>query len=154
MSAYFKTPEPLLQHLRYLYDNELSPVQLNKVLYFLYGTYAGTFCEPHNTLGYILGNDDTTPLPTELFHGQFYAEGYGPMVKETAVTKDAESFNFDKDGIIGQFMNEFIIETTKTILEVPSIELVLRSQQDSAWIEASITESRLMDNEQIKKDYS
>lgn len=153
MSAYFKSPEPLIKHLRYLYDDELSTVRLNKLLYFLYDMYIMQYDKATSTLDVLPGVDDSKQLPTELFNGHFFANDFGPLLKETTVTTDEKAFNFSQDGVVGLLIEAFIQETAKTILELSDLELVQRSKQDKAWLNAFLSDDKLMDNEQIKKDY-
>lgn len=154
MSFYFKSPEPLIKHLRYLYNDELSPVRLNKLLYFLYGMYVMQYDKATSTLDVLTGVDESKQLPTELFNGQFYADDFGPLLRETTVTTDQKAFDFSEDGVIGLLIEAFIQETSKPILDLSDLELVQRSKQDKAWLNAFLSDDKLMDNKQIKKRLS
>src|SRR5699024_5614227 len=65
----------------YLYSqyNELTPIKLQKGLYFLYAYYGATYGETKMSEGVL--EEDFTSFPKRLFDEDFEAWTYGPVIR-------------------------------------------------------------------------
>ncbi|MNW48900.1 hypothetical protein D3C74_262900 [compost metagenome] len=143
----------------YLYHKkpDISPLKLQKGLYFLFA-YHGALYGERTEEGVFEG---TVGKPKYLFEAHFEAWQYGPVVREvyhadrTGEYADPES----QDSAIRLIESEpevkkFIDEMFEQIDSVSDFKLVDRSHQDEAWKNAYAKgQSTPMDNEEIIKEY-
>ncbi|WP_431785765.1 Panacea domain-containing protein [Paenibacillus lactis] len=155
-SDYMFSVDTLASYL-YSLKNNISPLKLQKSLYFLFA-YHGALYTQETGEGVFEG---TSVAPKYLFNAQFEAWQYGPVIRQV--------YNNDKRGIYSSpdmieaatkevesepEVKKFIDELFMQIDSVSDFKLVDRSHQDDSWKEAySQGQSTLMDNEQIIQEY-
>lgn len=136
--TFFKDVNDLIAYL-YTKVDSLSPLKLQKGLYFLYAYYSAMY-------GSTLDNEEaeiTYDLPSELFPAEFEAWNYGPVIRsvynerKTGEEKYQEmARNFDSN----QFFNSdskkevqsFIDDLFAQINRASDFSLVDRSHEDKA----------------------
>lgn len=170
-SYVFDDVDKLVVFLLQKYKN-LSPVKLQKGLYFLYAFYAGVYADSHQSNTeynqQIKDCDNTTQndvdyFPCELFPTQFEAWTYGPVIKDVYLKNQKNEYepllsSFDAES---EFKNIYQSEEIKKFIEdvfhkiqsVSDFTLVNRIQADVAWQEAFDSEDKIMDNKKIWNEY-
>lgn len=143
----------------YLYSlkNNISPLKLQKSLYFLFA-YHGAVYTQETDEGVFEG---TSQAPKYLFNGQFEAWQYGPVIRSVynndkrGVYSDPQSIERAVEDVSKEVeVKKFIDELFSQIDSVSDFKLVDRSHQDDSWKEAYCQgQSTLMDNEQIIQEY-
>ena len=145
------------------YNNKgkpISPIKLQKILYFLYAFY-GSYVKD------MQANDsdvemDVGNLPRSLFIPNFEAWRYGPVdpnvyreYRQSATTNflnDAQGFDdLYKDNIVAQ---EVFKSITRQAYDLSDFSLVDISHQDKTWIDAFPNENQSMDSESIINEYA
>lgn len=151
--TYFKHVDDLVKHLFYLHG-ELTPIKLQKTLYFLYAIYAGMYSKDTTQIK----SEEDFQLPDELFPARFEAWTYGPVMPAVYVQQkysggySAEAFEFSNDNI-GQKVKEFVEDVSNQTVSKSDFSLVDRSHEDKAWQEAVNQPNDTMDNEFIRREY-
>ena len=148
----FDNVDTLVNFLFYQYKN-LSPVKLQKGLYFLYAFYAGKYSD----------DKESNTFPKELFPAEFEAWTYGPVIKDVYVKyKDKEYekslSSFDIENELNNIPNgaeikSFIESLFQKIQSVSDFELVDKAQSDVVWKEAFNSEDKMIKNENIWNEY-
>ena len=132
---YFDSVDDLINHLLYKFS-ELSPLKLQKSLYFLFAFYAGTY-SGRDEIGIKEENHD---FPKYLFKGDFEAWTYGPVIREVYQKNKNDDYQAKKydfgDGPIDVEVNNFINDVGSMIVKKSDFALVDRSHEDRSWKEA------------------
>lgn len=143
--------------IHYLYDRhgELTPIKLQKGLYFLYAYYGATYGETKETDGVLEQNFDD--FPTRLFDEEFEAWTYGPVIREVWRKHKAGEYGSNEPVLTGikQEILLFIDELFEQIKSVSDFSLVDRSHEDEVWIDAynSGVNNKTLDNDELIKEY-
>lgn len=170
-SYVFDDVDKLVVFLLQKYKN-LSPVKLQKGLYFLYAFYAGVYADSHQSNTeynqQIKDCDNTTQnhvdyFPRELFPAKFEAWSYGPVIKDVYLKNQKNEYetllsSFDAESEFkniyqGEEIKKFIEDLFKKIQSVSDFTLVNRVHADIAWQEAFNSEDKIMDNKKIWNEY-
>lgn len=140
---------------------KISPLRLQKTLYFLYAYYGASYGSMSESKEYELSGDERMNLPKYLFSGEFEAWQYGPVVRELYfkhkydTLKDC-SFDVNHIGIDDETMKKEVIEYLRELIrntsEVSDFGLVERSHEDEEWQE-KVKKQETMDNDNIIKEY-
>lgn len=155
---YFENVRDLIH---YLFSNygELSPLKLQKGLYFLfayYGALYGNNREEEKSAE--IGHN----YPKFLFNADFEAWNYGPVIREVYFeNKEGKYRTFtpgscDEDAIFheDQEVKSFIDEISNQVVATSDFSLVDRSHEDEVWKRAHKEGQRLMPKEEIVNEYS
>ena len=167
----FDDVDKLVVFLLQKYKN-LSPVKLQKGLYFLYAFYAGVYADSHQSNTeynqQVKDHDNKTQnhidcFPCELFPARFEAWSYGPVIKDVYLKNQKNEYesllsSFDvesefKNIYQGEEIKKFIEDLFRKIQSVSDFTLVNRSQADIVWQEAFNSEDKIMDNKKIWSEY-
>lgn len=146
--------------VRYLFAKfgELSPLKVQKGLYFLYAYYGANYGQQEQEG--VLEQDFN--LPPNLFNARFEAWTYGPVIREVYDNFKRDEFTTNKISLeeaqeIFNGHNEaklFVDELFDQINKVSDFSLVDRSHEDNSWIEAyNRGKSSLIDNNKIISEY-
>lgn len=137
----------------------LSPLKLQKGLYFLYAYYGATYGEAKQEDG---ESEQDVNFPPRLFNAEFEAWTYGPVIRSVYVkNRDGEygehgtSENVDELKSIPE-VKLFIDEIFNQINSVSDFSLVDRSHEDEAWKKAYDNgngRSTGIDNELLVTEY-
>lgn len=142
--GYFENAKVLAEHLKYKEPN-ISPLRLQKTLYFLFAFYGGIF---GGREGY----------PKYLFEEDFEAWGFGSVLRSIyegngegkIQEKEYKAQNYKDERVL-----EMIDQAVLSINELGDFQLVDRNQQDRAWKSAKKENEvyGLMSKDEIIKDY-
>lgn len=146
--------------VRYLFAKfgELSPLKVQKGLYFLYAYYGANYGQEEKDG--VLEQDFN--LPPQLFNAKFEAWTYGPVIREVYENFKQDEFTNNKMTLeqaekIFNGHNEarlFVDDLFNQINKVSDFSLVDRSHEDDSWIEAyNRGQSSLIDNDKIISEY-
>lgn len=149
----FKNVDDLISYLYHRFPEQtpLSPLKLQKMLYFLFAYYGAAMVD----------TDMSSTLPKYLFMENFEAWKYGPVIKEV-YQKNKEGYysniqSFDSSEINDELLS-FIDEMFVQINEISDFSLVQRSHLDKAWKEKFDKEDdyhgNQMSKDQIIEEYS
>ncbi|RIY31154.1 hypothetical protein CKF54_07355 [Psittacicella hinzii] len=150
----------------YLYSlkKEISPIQLQKALYFLYTFYIGMYYNSSE----VKELEGGVEFPNELFEAHFEAWTYGPAIRSiydkrrlgsdfylnNLESKEYKTFIAELENEpYGKTVLKFVDELFRDILARSEFSLVERSQQDSTWKKAYVSEDKLMSNQSIIEEY-
>ena len=154
----YNSIDDLVAHIVNFID-DVTPIKVQKSLYFLYAYYGATFgsIDYDNTESEF--NILKTKYPTKLFEAKFEAWKYGPVINEVyAKQKQHEYDNIAETIPTISNWNEirlFIDDLLEQLSVVNDFGLVTRSHQDNAWINAykpGLAHCD-MDNEEIINEY-
>ena len=136
----FDKTEKLVQYIRYLYakqnnNQEITPIKLQKSLYFLFAIWGGMVVKSRNNEKYV--DFDLSKYSKYLFKDQFEAWVYGPVIPSVyknhkdskTVTKEYDEGIFKGD----QFLKETISAILSDIFEIADFKLVSISHEDECW---------------------
>lgn len=158
--AFFNNVNELIAYL-YTKVGSLSPLKLQKGLYFLYAYYSAMYGIKHTNEE----SESDYNLPEELFSAEFEAWNYGPVIRsvymdrklgedkyqEMARKFDADLF-FNDDN--GKEVKSFIDDLFSQISKASDFSLVDRSHEDKAWENAfSQGKSTIIPNQAIIDEY-
>lgn len=153
----FNNVDTLVNYLFQEYG-ELTPLKLQKGLYFLYSYYGALFNESQEE-GSL---EEDFNMPGELFPADFEAWTYGPVIR--SVYHSYKEGNYGSDAVVSEEVEEITEEYPKAIhfikdmfTQVNSLSdftLVDRSHEDEAWKNAySKGKSTGIDNYELIKEY-
>lgn len=129
---YFDDVDVLIEHLLYKFS-ELSPLKLQKSLYFLFAFYAGTYSD-----GDEVGvKEEGYDYPRYLFKGDFEAWTYGPVIRSVYLKNKegryrAKEFDFGVQAVDKE-LSSFIDDVGNMIVKKSDFALVDRSHEDKCW---------------------
>lgn len=151
----------LAKHLLSI-DENIRPLKLQKSLYFLFAfyitSYGKLYIEDSETAqdGIIEGTDEK-PYPEYLFPEDFEAWKFGPVNRKVYSEFKAKNIQPKKwvpDTPMEEEIHSFINEAFEAIKQKSDFSLVMRSQEDQAWIKKVDADNNIMDKELIKNEYS
>ncbi|AXI67632.1 hypothetical protein DP112_06005 [Streptococcus suis] len=132
---YFDDVDVLIEHLLYRFS-ELSPLKLQKSLYFLFAFYAGTYSD-----GEEIGvREESYDYPRYLFKGDFEAWTYGPVIRDVYFKNKenkytAREYDFGVQPVDKE-LSSFIDDVGNMIIKKSDFALVDRSHEDKSWKDA------------------
>jgi uncharacterized phage-associated protein len=143
----------------YLYNlrPEISPIKLQKALYFLYAYHGGIYYNHDQE-----GESEGVVEPKTLFNAEFEAWKYGPVIREIYHMNKAGELGNPEDielaiAALGQHPEEkkFIDNLFEQIDSVSDFSLVERSHQDEAWKTSfeQCVEKKLIDKFSLINEY-
>ena len=132
---YFDNVDVLVNYILYKFPT-ISPLKLQKCLYFLFAFYAGTY-----PVGEEIGvKEQTYNFPNYLFKGEFEAWVYGTVIREVYQKNkngdyQGEEYNF---GIspIDKEIKKFIDDIGSMVMKKSDFALVDRNHEDKSWKKA------------------
>lgn len=146
--------------VNYLFQEygKLTPLKLQKSLYFLYAYYGALFneVEDEGTL------EEDFKMPKELFPATFEAWTYGPVIKDVykKYKNDEYSGEYCKQDLIKEIENEtpkasqFVNDMFSQINTLSDFTLVDRSHEDRSWKNAySQGKSTVINNDDLVCEY-
>ncbi|MGV7114647.1 Panacea domain-containing protein [Paenibacillus kyungheensis] len=142
----------------YLYSlkSDISPLKLQKSLYFLFGYYGAIYGQSEDE-GTFEGSSD---YENRLFNANFEAWQYGPVIRNVYSNNKAGNYpTSNQKSAIEKVVQKneirmFIDELFEQINSVSDFTLVDRSHQDDVWKEAyKKGQSTPMDHEAIIAEY-
>lgn len=144
------------------YEDEISPIKMQKTLYFLYAFWikrVATFQseENHIEMADITTVDDLGN--SILFKTKFWAWEYGPIIKEVYESKSEYLSYGDEDNIFNliemdSFTRAYIDLTLDLIFNTRDFALVDLSHKDRCWIDARNKGTDVeIDLETLKEEY-
>lgn len=153
---YFDSVDMLISHLLYKYE-ELSPLKLQKSLYFLFAFYSGNY-QAEEKEG-ISEFSYSYSYPRYLFNADFEAWTYGPVIREVYNKNknsgySAKKFEFDMNSTVDKEISNFIDDVSEMIMNKSDFALVDRSHEDQVWKNAIAQgNSTTMKKEDIENEY-
>ncbi|NIK12886.1 Panacea domain-containing protein [Alkalibacillus almallahensis] len=147
--------------VNYLFNKfgDLTPLKLQKGLYFLYAYYGAMYGEKEKE-GVTEQNYN---YPSRLFDSEFEAWTYGPVVREVYdnykkdVYYENKISNEEADELFSDYAEaqRFVDELFGQIKEISDFSLVDRSHEDEAWRDPYKEQGKSapMDNNKIIKEY-
>lgn len=159
--TFFKDVNDLIAYLYTKIDSRLSPLKLQKGLYFLYAYYSAMY-------GSTLDDEEaeiTYDLPRELFPAEFEAWNYGPVIRSVYIERKAgeekyqemarkfdsnQFFNSDSKKEVQSFIDDLFAQINRT----SDFSLVDKCHEDKAWENTfSKGKSTIIPNEAIINEY-
>ena len=156
LNPIFDSPVTIANYL-YSLKSDISPIKLQKALYFLFAYYGGVYFNHDNE-----GESEGVIEPKTLFNAEFEAWKYGPVIREIyRLNKHGELGNDDEVQIAVDALNQypeekmFIDNLFNQIDSVSDFSLVERSHQDDIWERNYNTNlnKKIMDNFEIIIEY-
>lgn len=152
---FFKDVDNLIQHLYYKFD-ALTPLKLQKTLYFLFGLYTGVYSgEAKDGV-----QEETYSMPPFLFDATFEAWTYGPVIREVYIKNkyqggyEPKECEFDLGNTTDKEIAKFIDDVGEVIVNMSDFALVDRSHEDTTWQKAiEKGNSTEMTKEEIADEY-
>lgn len=154
----FHDVDDLVEYL-FLKFGKLSPLKLQKGLYFLYAYYGATYGKAKQTPG---ESEQDIAYPPRLFNEEFEAWTFGPVIRSVYNKNRRDDYgnNFNAD-VIEHIAKEtpdvllFIDELFAQINSVSDFTLVDRSHEDDAWkVAISKGNSTPIDNDDLIQEYA
>lgn len=151
---YFENIDDLIEHILFQFP-EITPVKLQKGLYFLFALYINTYyVEPQ-----IETVETEYNFPKYLFKADFEAWTYGPVIRDVYLKfKNKEytsrQYPFSKED---KEIEMFIKDVMEMVFNKSDFALVDRVQEDSSWQKAyqkqkcSILDIKDIENEYLNK---
>lgn len=144
------------------YNKEISPIKLQKSLYFLFAMWGGNVANAKFESKEDTEDDEKyEAYDTYLFDACFEAWRYGPVDKE--VYKWFKNNELDCDTNVDIFsdskisyiedVKQYINELLEKIFKISDFGLVDITHSDDCWKNAIKTENKIISNEDIIKDY-
>lgn len=156
---YFFTDVNDLVNYIFFKHGVLSPLKLQKMLYFLFAFYAGMYSGTDEK-GVQEADYSEENFPIYLFPGRFEAWTYGPVMPEVYAKQkydlgsySQEDYAFE-DKTVDNEIKKFIDELSEQTIELSDFALVDRSHEDETWKKAiAIGNSTKMAQESIADEY-
>lgn len=132
---YFDNVDVLVNYILYKFPT-ISPLKLQKCLYFLFAFYAGTY-----PVGEEIGvKEQTYNFPNYLFKGEFEAWAYGTVIREVYRKNkngdyQGEEYNF-RGSPIDREIKKFIDDIGSMVMKKSDFALVDRNHEDKSWKKA------------------
>lgn len=129
----FDNVDNLVEYLFHKFG-KLSPLKLQKGLYFLYAYYGGQYGESKESDGVI--EQSYSDYPNRLFNADFEAWTYGPVIREVWKKHKDGQYNLvnepNVEGVDREILM-FIDDLFEQINSVSDFSLVDRSHEDKTW---------------------
>lgn len=141
-SVVFDEAATLAEHILFKTKDD-SRLRMQKTLYFMYAFYSNF-------------QKESTDLPEKLFDEPFEAWAFGPVLHSIYSKEKIEPKEWLAESNIEEVIMIFLDDALSSINKLGDFELVARAQEDSAWREAYIENSKeigLMNSDTIAKDY-
>lgn len=132
---FFEDINDLISHLQFTMKS-MSPIRLQKTLYFLYAFYGATYGSLKK--GESISEVDQI-YPKELFPAEFEAWEYGPVIRDVYFGNKDDKY----DGMVDATANysseeekdvvEFLDSLTDQLNQMSDFAMVDRSHSDKAW---------------------
>lgn len=144
---YFNNVDDLVQHILFKHPH-ITPLKLQKSLYFMFAVYSGCY------------RRDTPNLPLYLFDAQFQAWSSGPVI--LSVYNKFKSGEYQANKLnpqqLDENMSNFIENITDMIIAKSDFALSLRCHDDMAWQKAvgqckNLNQTAIMNNDEIITEY-
>lgn len=157
----FSNIETLIAHLKFLKEDKLTPIRLQKALYFLFAFYGASYGQLNDAeveVGVFEGGEEDT-YPRFLFAENFEAWKFGPVIPTVYrdfKTKTIESAEWHPDDIREENVKQLIGEVMTQLDEMGDFELVERTHEDDSWklvYNNGKGQSDLMNHDDIINDY-
>lgn len=133
------------------YGTEISPIKLQKALYFCFAYWGGLIRKSKNNPDYV--EENLSKEKEILFDNIIEAWVYGPVVPDVYKEKKLDKFYSKKEDIFNG--NIFLENTINSILddlfEVSDFKLVSISHEDKCW-QNEFNIDDIMHNNEIKKE--
>lgn len=145
----------LAEYIRYKYfekkKREISPIKLQKSLYFLFAYWGGMIRKSTNNPDYV--EEDLSTENEILYDNEIQAWVYGPVVPDVyRSNKSSTKYDESKDIFKGnKFLEETINSILQDIFDVPDFKLVSISHEDKCW-QDSFDENVTCHNNEIEKE--
>lgn len=160
-SVLFDSPLVLAKHLK-AKDPDISPLRLQKTIYFLFAFYGRIFGKLHvdnekEEDGIFEGSDDDS-YPKYLFEEDFEAWKFGPVLR-TVYAENKQNRIEPEEWKPKDYKEEQVLEMFEEAIEainnLGDFELVERTHEDVAWKNALKPTGApgRMDKEEIINDY-
>lgn len=157
----FPEIDTLISHLKFLKKDKLTPIRLQKALYFLFAFYGASYGQLTASAageGSFEGTEEDA-YPKYLFEEQFQAWKFGPVIP--TVYHDFKNNEIEANEWIANNPKEdnvkHLIEEVMTQLdEMGDFELVERTHEDSSWksiYRNGQGQSEQMDSDDIIEEY-
>lgn len=135
----------------------LTPLKLQKGLYFLFAYYGAMYGRGKQEIG---ESEQSTNFPAELFEAEFEAWTYGPVIRDVYQKNKNEEYTsmaIDESHDVNVLpeVRLFIDEMFGQINSISDFSLVDRSHEDEAWSKAyhEHGQSSVMSNEDLINEY-
>ena len=131
----FDNVDVLVSYILYKFPT-ISPLKLQKYLYFLFAFYAGTY-----PVGEEIGvKEQTYNFPNYLFKGDFEAWVFGTVIREVYQKNknggyQGEEYNFGGSPIDRE-IKKFIDDIGSMVMKKSDFALVDRNHEDKSWKKA------------------
>lgn len=148
---YFKNVNTLVEHILFQFP-EITPVKLQKGLYFLFAFYINTYSIEHQTEVI----EAEYKFPKYLFNAEFEAWTYGPVIHSVFLKfknkkYTPKKYQFDKHD---EEIELFIYDVMEMVSKKSDFALVDRSKEDLAWIKAyQNPDSNIINIKDIERKY-
>lgn len=139
--AVFPDISTLISHLKFLKGKKLTPIRLQKALYFLFAFYGATYGQLNSEVaeeGLYEGTEEDA-YPSLLFNENFEAWKFGPVIptvyrdfKRTEI----DSKEWESNDPKGENVKHLIKEVMDQLDDMGDFELVERTHEDESWKEA------------------
>ena len=152
---YFENIDELVSHLYSLFG-KLTPLKLQKSLYFLFSFYSGIYSgEDESGV-----QEESYDMPKYLFDADFEAWTYGPVIPKVYKKNkydggyESKEYDFDENKTTDNEIDKFIQDVGGQIVGMSDFALVDRSHEDITW-KKSIEQrnSAPMKREDIASEY-
>lgn len=154
--------EDVRELVHYLFSNygKLSPLKLQKGLYFLFAYYGALYGNKHIEKSEM--KEVEYDYPKFLFNANFEAWDYGPVIRDVYFeNKRGEYSSFAQDvvsdeDVFGEDIEvqHFVKEIFDQVVATSDFSLVDRSHEDIAWKRIHDSGEVDMSNEEIVNEYS
>lgn len=156
----FPDIKELISHLKYLKGENLTPIRLQKALYFIFAFYGASYGQM-NTDEMKAGSLEGTledAYPKYLFNEHFEAWKFGPVIPSvyrTFKTTTVEPKEWNASNPKEDNVKQLIGEVMDQLDEMGDFELVERTHEDVAWKTPyrESGQSTPMDNDTIINEY-
>ena len=135
------------------YERNISPLKLQKVLFFLFGEW-GAFVSKSNSTGEKIGDwENLKSFPRYLYNDEIQAWLYGPVVKnvydnfKNEVMSREEIFKTEEEKYVGEFIDDLATE----LFSLSDFRLVELTHQMKCWKD-KYSESSQYHNTEINKE--
>lgn len=153
---FFESMEQAVGFIKERIGNDLTPIRLQKTLYFLWAIYSGTY----GVMGNAKEIEDDYEYPKYLFDAEFEAWQYGPVIYDVYFDFKEGNYNNLENTFVAKNKQEkdienYLISLIDDLAKFSDFQLVQRSHDDRAWKEvySPMKYRAKMNKEDIQKEY-